>query len=101
MISSWWDIKDLDGLERDARLNRQLGYRGQVVIHPSHVPVVNKVFTPSSDEVSFCQGLIKAVEEANTKGTSAVVYKGDMVDTAMVKTAREMLEFADSIGLEI
>ncbi|MFC1825592.1 HpcH/HpaI aldolase/citrate lyase family protein, partial [Thermodesulfobacteriota bacterium] len=101
MISSWWDIKDLNGLERDALLNRQIGFRGQVVIHPSHVPVVNKVFTPSIDEISYYKGLIKAVEEAEKKGTTAIVYEGDMVDTAMVKTAREMLEFASSIGLEV
>src|SRR4029453_18286269 len=34
-ISSWWNIKDLEGLERDAKWNRQLGYRGQTVMHPS------------------------------------------------------------------
>jgi citrate lyase subunit beta/citryl-CoA lyase len=101
LISSWWDIKDLEGLEQDARLNRQLGFRGQVVMHPTHVPVVNKVFTPSPDEIAYCQGLIKAMEEAEKKGTAAVVYEGDMVDYAMVKTAREMLDFAGSIGLEV
>jgi len=101
MISSWWDIKDLEGLERDARLNRQIGFRGQVVIHPSHVPIVNKVFAPSNDEISYYKGLIKAIEAAKKKGTAAVVYKGDMVDNAMVITAKEMLEFAGSIGLEV
>ncbi len=101
MISSWWDINDLNGLEKDARLNRQIGFRGQVVIHPSHVPVVNKVFTPSNDEISYYKGLIKAVEAAEKIGTAAVVYEGDMVDNAMVKTAMEMLEFAGSIGLEV
>lgn len=101
MISSWWDIKDLTGLEQDARLNRQLGFRGQVVIHPSHVPIVNKVFTPTADEIAFYQGLINAMEEAEKKGTAAVIYEGDMVDYAMVKTAREMLDFARSIGLEV
>jgi len=101
MISSWWDIKDLNGLERDACLNRQIGFRGQVVIHPSHVPLVNKVFTPSTDEISYYKGLIKAVEEAEKKGTAAVVYEGDMVDNAMVRTARKMLEFAGSIGMEV
>jgi len=98
-ISSWWTIKDLVGLEQDALLNRQLGFRGQVVMHPSHVPIVNKVFTPSSEEIAFCRGLIQAMEEARKKGVAAVTYKGDMVDEAMLKTAKEMLEFAASIGL--
>jgi citrate lyase subunit beta/citryl-CoA lyase len=69
-------------------------------MHPSHVPIVNKVFTPSAEEIAFYQGLIQAMEEAEKKGIAAVTYKGDMVDEAMVKTAREMLEFAKSIGLE-
>jgi citrate lyase subunit beta/citryl-CoA lyase len=99
-ISSWWTIKDLEGLESDARWNRQLGYRGMTVMHPSHVPIVNKVFTPSADEIAFQKGLIQAIEEAEKKGIAAVTYKGDMVDEAMVKTAREMLEFAKSLGLE-
>lgn len=99
-ISSWWNIKDLEGLEKDARWNRQLGFRGMTVMHPSHVPIVNKVFTPSSEEIAFYRGLIQAMEEAEKKGIAAVIYKGDMVDEAMLKTAREMLEFAGSIGLE-
>lgn len=101
MISSWWNIKDLDGLEKDAIFNRQLGFRGQVVIHPSHVSVVNKIFTPSAEEIAYCKGLTKAVEEAEKKGIGAITYEGDMVDYAMLRTAKEMIEFAASIGLKV
>ncbi len=97
-ISSWWNIKDLEGLERDARWNRQLGFRGQTVMHPTHVPVVNRVFTPTADEIAYYRGLMDAMTEARAKGIAAVTYKGDMVDEAMVKTAREMLDFATAIG---
>jgi citrate lyase subunit beta/citryl-CoA lyase len=100
-ISSWWNIKDLEGLERDARWNRQLGFRGQTVMHPSHVPIVNRVFTPTTDEIEFYKGLVEAMKDAEKKGIAAVTYKGDMVDEAMVKTAREMLDFAASIGLPV
>jgi citrate lyase subunit beta/citryl-CoA lyase len=99
-ISSWWNIKDLEGLERDARWNRSLGYRGQTVMHPSHVPVVNRVFTPTADEIAFHQGLIQAMAAAERKGIAAVTYQGDMVDEAMVKTSRELLAFARAIGLQ-
>jgi citrate lyase subunit beta / citryl-CoA lyase len=99
-ISSWWNIKDLEGLERDARWNRSLGYRGQTVMHPSHVPIVNKVYTPTAEEIAFHKGLIQAMEEARRQGIAAVTYKGDMVDEAMVKTSREMLAFAQAIGLQ-
>jgi citrate lyase subunit beta/citryl-CoA lyase len=101
MVTSWWNIKDLDGLEKDARLNRQLGFRGQTVMHPTHVPIVNSVFTPTPEEIDFNKGLLQAMEEGARRGAAAVVYKGDMVDEAMAKTAREMLEFARSIGLQV
>lgn len=100
-VSSWWDIKDLEGLKRDARLNRSLGFRGQTVMHPTHVPIVNEVFTPSADEIKFYKGLIETFEQAEKSGRASVVYEGDMIDYAMAKTAREMLDFAASIGLKV
>jgi len=64
------------------------------------VPIVNAVFTPSAEEIAFHKGLIQAMDEATRKDIAAVTYKGDMVDEAMVKTSRELLAFAKSIGLE-
>jgi citrate lyase subunit beta/citryl-CoA lyase len=100
-VSSWWDIKDTEGLRKDALFNRSLGFRGQTVMHPTHVPIVNEVFTPSAEEIIFFKGLIETFEEAEKKGSAAVVYQGDMIDYAMVKTAREMLAFAEAIGVKI
>ena len=54
---------------------------------------------PTTDEIEFYKGLIEAMKDAEKRGIAAVTYKGDMVDEAMVKTAREMLDFAVSIGL--
>jgi citrate lyase subunit beta/citryl-CoA lyase len=98
LMASWFNITDLEGLRADARLNRQLGYRGQVVIHPTHVPVVNEVFTPTAEEIAYYQGLLTAMEEAERHGTAAVTYQGAMVDIAMVKTARQMLALARAIN---
>ena len=96
-VSSWWDIRDLDGLREDAILNRRFGFRGMTVMHPSHVPIVNEIFTPSDAEIAFAEGLIAAMEAAEAKGDAAVIYEGDMVDYAMVTTAREFLEFARAL----
>jgi citrate lyase subunit beta / citryl-CoA lyase len=98
-ISSWWNIKDLEGLRRDALWNRQLGFRGMSVMHPSHVPIVNEVFTPTASEIDFYRGLITAMDQARRRGIAAVVYDGDMVDEAMYKAAQEMLAFARAIGV--
>lgn len=97
LINSWYDVADLEGLAKDARLNRSLGYAGMALIHPSHVPVVNQVFTPTEEELAFCRGMLEAFEEAEKQGHAAVVYEGDMVDYAMVQTAKDILDFAESL----
>ncbi len=98
LIASWFDITDLDGLRTDAQLNRQLGYTGQILIHPSHVPIVNETFTPTADELAYHQGLLAAMQEAERQGTAAVTYEGAMIDIAMVKTSEQVLEMARAIG---
>ncbi len=98
LMASWFNIPDLEGLRADAQLNRQLGYSGQVVIHPTHVPVVNEVFTPTSEDMTYYQGLLAAMEEAERHGTAAVTYQGAMVDIAMVKTAQQMLALARAVS---
>ena len=98
MIMSWWDVVDLDGLEQDARRNRALGARGQVVIHPSHVPVVQQAFTPSDEEIDHARRLLQAYDQAVAEGRSALLFEGDMVDTAMATTARALLDFSERIA---
>ena len=99
LIASWFDLTDLDGLRADAHRNRQIGYTGQIVIHPSHVPVINDLFTPTTEEIAYYQGLLTAMEHAERQGTAAVTYEGAMVDIAMVKTAQQVLELARAIGV--
>ena len=95
----WQDIEDIDGLKRFAIQSREIGYTGMAVIHPSHVPVVNEIFSPSQDEIKECQGLIKAMDEVRKSGEAAVSYLGGMVDIAHEKTAVETLKLARELGL--
>jgi citrate lyase subunit beta/citryl-CoA lyase len=95
----WMDIHNLDGLRQLATRLRQLGYTGMHLIHPSHVPVVNEVFTPSAKEIASWQGIIKAMEERRKEGSAAVTFDGDMVDVAHEETARAMLEMVAEWGV--
>ncbi|NGN64679.1 CoA ester lyase [Streptomyces sp. A7024] len=87
----WTRVGDLDGLRTFAAQNRSLGYAGMMAIHPSHVPVINEVFTPAREELDRAARLIAAVEQARARGAGAVAFEGEMVDEAMAATARELL----------
>lgn len=93
----WEDVRDLDGLADFSRRGRQLGFRGQIVIHPSHVAAVNEVYTPAAAEIAFYEGLIEAHEEAAARGQGAVVYRGVHIDIAHVETARQWLALASTV----
>ncbi|CAM03667.1 citrate lyase subunit beta/citryl-CoA lyase [Saccharopolyspora erythraea NRRL 2338] len=84
----WTRIDDLGGLRAFAEQNRDLGYEGMMAIHPSHVPVINEVFSPGPEELDRCARLVASVEEAQAHGVGAVSFEGEMVDEAMVATAR-------------
>lgn len=88
----WQDLNDPEGARRFTEQNRQLGFRGQVCIHPSHVQIANEVFTPSPQDVIFYSGMIEAFEAAEAAGIAAVTYEGHHIDYAHVKTAREVLD---------
>lgn len=87
----WQEVHDLDGLRKAAEFNKTLGFTGEIVLHPSNVPVVNEIYSPSDEEFDFYRGMITAFEEAEAKGEGAVIYRGEHIDIAHVQTARAFL----------
>ncbi|GAA2448930.1 CoA ester lyase [Actinomadura vinacea] len=90
----WEDLRDLDGLRTFADYGLQLGFRGQIVIHPAHVPVVNEVFTPSDAEVAHYEAMVAAVDAAAAAGDGAVRFDGHHIDLAHAEKARDWLAHA-------
>lgn len=94
----WQDIRDLDGARQFCLDNRQLGYRGMVCIHPSHVSIANEVFTPGPAQVDHARRLMAAFAEAEAAGSAAVDFEGQHIDIAHVKSAEGIVSLADAIA---
>ena len=90
----WQQIKDLEGLAKSSQFDRQLGMAGELALHPMQVETINRTYTPTADEVAFYQGMIDALEQAQAKGCASVMYDGEHIDIAHVKTARDIIELA-------
>lgn len=91
----WQDVHDAEGLRKQAKFNKQLGFTGEIVLHPSQVPVINEVYSPSAEEIDHYRGLIAAFAEAEKKGDGAVMYRGEHIDIAHAVTARGFLDLWD------
>jgi len=87
----WENLADLDGLAAFARRGKQLGFRGMIAIHPTHVPVINDVFSPDEEEVAFYQGMVEAYAEAASRGDGALRYRGLHIDKAHYDKAVQWL----------
>lgn len=93
----WEDLEDLEGLRTFADFGVQLGFRGQIAIHPSHVATLNDVYSPSDADIEFRHGLIRAFEEGAAAGHGAVRYRGIHIDKAHADTARDWLAYAERV----
>ncbi|MGQ4554301.1 aldolase/citrate lyase family protein [Halobellus sp. GM3] len=88
----WSTVDDEDGLREKARRQRQFGFTGMQVIHPSQVTPVNEVFTPDADTVEYYRELVEAFERSQGSEQGVIEFDGEMVDAAKVKKARRVLE---------
>jgi citrate lyase subunit beta/citryl-CoA lyase len=89
----WGQVNDLDGCRRWAEEARGLGYSGTMVIHPTHVPVVNNVFTPTEEDIVRWEQVIAMMSANQARGVGAANLDGRMIDEADVTTAKEGLDF--------
>jgi len=85
-------LDDLDGLARDCEEGRQIGFDGKSIIHPSHIDVVNRAFSPSEPALHDAKALI----EAYTGGAQR--YDGRMIEAMHVEEARMLVERAERHG---
>jgi len=93
-------LRDLEQCEHDARSAAQMGFDGKWAIHPDQVPVINRMFTPSPEELSRAREILEAYEKSNVdQGAGAFVYKDEMVDAASLPIERRKLAIAKKCGL--
>lgn len=92
------DYRDLAGYERDARRAALMGYTGKWAIHPDQVPVANRVYAPTADEIARAEANLAAYREAESNGRGAVGVNGVLVDAAHVKMAQQTLARAALIN---
>jgi len=92
------DIGDQQDLERSSQQLRRLGFGGRSAVHPKQVEAINRAFTPTESEIERAEELIRSLGEGSEQGTAVVVDShGMMVDEAVVRSARHVLDVASRI----
>ncbi len=85
------DVNDLEGLERDTRFAKELGFSGKAAISPRHISIINNVFSPSESEIKYAQRVLETIEQAKQEGRGVVALDGKMIDAPVVARSQQVL----------
>lgn len=92
-------VHDIEGLIRETKFIKQLGFDGKSVIHPNQIKPVHQVFTPTEEEIKNAKRIISAIEEAKRRKSGVVSLDGRMVDAPVAAKAQRVLKYAQATGL--
>ena len=87
-------ILDEKKLAADALRAKRLGFQGKLCVHPKQVAVINRVFSPSDEELEHARRVLDAFEKGSARGLAAVQLDGKFIDKPVVDKARKILGLA-------
>lgn len=86
--SPYFDIASPEGLRQETKASASLGFCAKCAIHPSQIAIINEVLTPKAEEVAKAREILAASRDG------AARVRGQMVDEAVARTARVVLQRA-------
>lgn len=93
------DVNNEEGLRHEVETIKQLGFDGKSVINPRQIPIVNQVFTPTQKEIDNAIDVIRAIKEAEEKGSGVIALNGKMIDKPIVERAERVMNLAYATGI--
>jgi citrate lyase subunit beta / citryl-CoA lyase len=78
---------------------RRLGFDGALVVHPKHVATINRIFTPSRDEIDAALEMRDAIAAAHASNKAAVIIGGKLIEKVNIDLAARTLAIAERLGL--
>ena len=90
------DLNDMDGLAQEAERSAELGFTGKGAIHPKQLPVIERCFSPSEEQIDYARRVVQAFAEA---GTGLVLIDGKLIEKPVLRSMHRILAIADKLVL--
>lgn len=95
------DIEDLEALEAVCVQGVDFGFDGKTLIHPKHLEICNRVFSPSADEIAWSQAVIAAFKAPENAGRGALRVDGKMAERLHLAQAERLVLVAGAIAARV
>jgi citrate lyase subunit beta/citryl-CoA lyase len=97
-IASVAGFGDWEAFARMVRRSRRFGFMGASCIHPGQVPIVNREYSPSAEELSHARRVIEENAAAEAAGRASFAIDGKMIDVPVVRRAERLIARAAAIA---
>lgn len=85
-------VHDLEDLEKNLILAKNLGFEGMLVLNPKELPLVNQYFSPSEEEIAWAEEMVQLTAEAKAEGKGVAVRDNKFIGPPMLKMAEKILK---------
>jgi citrate lyase subunit beta/citryl-CoA lyase len=93
-------VREIDDLRRMTAESAGYGFDGRWAIHPSHIAIINEIYTPTEPQIEHAKKVVELYEQADKQGLGAISDpdNGEMIDEATIKMAFKQLLKAFKAG---
>ncbi|MBV9995623.1 MAG: CoA ester lyase [Caulobacteraceae bacterium] len=91
------EIDDLAALEAVCRQGAAFGFDGKTLIHPSHLEICNRIFSPAPEEVAWSRAVVAAFKAPENQGKGALRVDGRLAEHLHLDQARQLIAVAEAI----
>jgi len=92
------EIDDLPALEAVCGQAADFGFDGKTLIHPKHLEICNRAFSPTADEIAWSRAVIAAFAAPENAGKGALRVEGRMAERLHLVQAERLVAVSDAIA---
>jgi len=85
-------VHDLEDLEENIKVSRNLGFEGMLVLNPKEIPLVHQYYSPTLQEVEDAKQMLHMAKEAREAGEGVAIKNGKFIGPPMIKAAEKTLK---------
>ena len=95
--SPFMDVPAVAALADESRRVRRLGFAGKAAIHPTQVPVIQRAFSPSDEELAWARKIVAAYE---SQQGGVLLVDGQLIERPVVRAAQRNLRIGARLAGE-
>ena len=84
-------VHDLDDLERNLKIAKNLGFEGMLVLNPKEIPLTHKYFSPTEQDIIDAEELLKLSKEAYAENKGVAIMNNKFIGPPMVIAAKKVI----------